>query len=722
MPKAKPAATRAKPAAKAQSSPAAKAQPRPAAKASPTRAKPKPTRADPLLTPWTGPFKMPPFTEIEPRHFNPAFDKALAIHQREIDRIARARTRPTFTNTIVAMEKAGRALGRVSRVFYNLTGAHTSADLQAIEREMAPRLARHHTAVALDPDLFRRVDEIFERRSKFKLDAEQARVLERYHKGFVRAGARLDAKAKKRMCEINERLASLGTRFAQNILADEQAFRLVLDGAKDMAGLPDFVRAAAARTAADLGLDGKSVVTLARSSIEPFLQFSTRRDLRETAFKAWTRRGENGNEHDNRAIAAETITLRAERARLLGYRTFAEFRLDDAMAKTPAAVRGLLDEVWAAAVPQARRERERLEAFARKEGQNIRVEAWDWRHYAEKVRKAEYDLDEAEIKPYLQLDRIIEAAFDTAGRLFGLRFSRREDLPGYHPDVRTWEVTTKDGRHVGVFLGDYFARPSKRSGAWMSTYRGQKKLGGEERPIVVNVMSFAPGAPGEPSLLSFDDARTLFHEFGHALHGLLSDVTFPSIACTSVSTDFVELPSQLYEHWLTVPDVLKRFALHYKTGKPIPDSLMRRVKAAATFYQGFATVEYVSSALCDLELHSLDDPKGLDVTRFEADMLERRGMPREIVMRHRLPHFAHIFSGGGYASGYYSYMWSEVMDADAFDAFEEAGNAFNAETARRLKEFIYSAGNRRDPAEAYTAFRGRLPTTKAMLKKRGLAA
>ncbi len=682
------------------------------------KSKPK---ANPLLTKWKSRLGVPPFKAIKPDHYRPAFDAALKAHEREIARISAARTRPTFTNTIVALEKAGAALGRVSRVFFNLASSDTNPELQAIEREMSPRLARHSTAINLDAGIFKRIDELHERRATLKLDAEQLRLLERYHKQLVRAGARLEALAKKRMGDINERLATLGTQFAQNVLAEEQSFRMELSGEADLAGLPDFVRAAAARMAADLGQPGKHIITLSRSSIEPFLQFSTRRDLRETAFKAWTRRGDNDNDHDNRAIAAETIALRGERAALLGYRTFADFRLDDAMAKSPAAVRGLLDEVWAAAVPQAGRERERLEDHARKEGQNIRVEAWDWRFYAERVRKAQFDLDEGEIKPYLQLDRIIEAAFDTASRLFGLTFKERNDLGRYHPDVRTFEVTDKDGRHIGVFIGDYFGRPSKRSGAWMSTFRGQRKLGAEERPIVVNVMSFARGADGEPTLLSFDDARTLFHEFGHALHGLLSDVTYPSLACTAVATDFVELPSQLYEHWLSEPDVLKCYALHYKTGKPMPQSLLDRLKAARTFNQGFATVEYVASAIADLELHSLDDPKGLDIRHFETQMLERRGMPREIVMRHRLPHFAHIFSGGGYASGYYSYMWSEVMDADAFDAFTETGDVFDAATAGRLKEFIYSAGNRRDPAEAYTAFRGRLPTTEAMLKKRGLA-
>ena len=680
------------------------------------------TAGNPLLGDWGGAFAMPPFAVIRPEHFEPAFTAGIAAHKAEVARIAGSRAKPTFANTIAALERSGRALNRVARVFYNLTGADTNPELQAIEREMAPRIARHTTEIQLDPKLFARIDDLWQRRDALALDAEQRRVLERHHTQLVRAGARLDGEAKQRMGEIMQRLATLGTRFSQNVLADEQAYRLVLDGEADLAGLPDFVRAAAARTAADLGLEGRHVVTLARSSIEPFLQYSTRRDLREQAFRAWARRGENGGDHDNRAIAAETVALRAERARLLGYRTFAEYRLDDAMARTPDAVRGLLDEVWGAAVPKADDERRRLEALARREGQNIAIEAWDWRYYAEKVRKAEYAVDEAEIKPYLQLDRMIEAAFDTAGRLFGLRFDERSDLPRYHGDVRAFEVTDTDGAHVGVFLGDYFARPSKRSGAWMSVYRGQQRLAADERPIVVNVLNFARGADGEPTLLSFDDARTLFHEFGHALHGLLSDVTYPSIAGTAVSTDFVELPSQLYEHWLEVPAILKRYARHYATDEPIPDRLMEKLEAARKFNQGFATVEYVASALADLELHSMEQPDGLDVSRFEADMLARRGMPREIVMRHRLPHFQHIFSGGGYASAYYSYMWSEVLDADAFDAFMETGDAFDRATAGRLKEFVYSAGNRRDPAAAYTAFRGRLPSSAAMLRKRGLAA
>jgi peptidyl-dipeptidase Dcp len=678
------------------------------------------SKSNPLLTKWTAPFELPPFERIEPRHFRPAIDKGIEAHKAEVEKILSSTASPTFANTIAAMEKSGAVLTRVLRVFYNLTGSHTNPDLQAIERDIAPVLSKHGTDISLDPRLFQRVDTIFARGKRQKLDAEQRRVLERTHAGLVRAGARLEPAAKVRMAEINSRLATLGTTFSQNVLADEQAYKLILEGEADLAGLPDFVRAAAKRAGDDLGLPGKHVITLARSSIETFLQFSTRRDLREAAFAAWIRRGEGGGDHDNRAVATEILALRAERAKLLGFETFAKFRLEDAMAKTPAAVGKLLDEVWTAAVRKAGEERTLLQRMVDSEGGNFKIEAWDWRHYAEKVRKAEYDLDEAEIKPYLQLDRMIEAAFDTATRLFGITFAERTDLPKYQADVRTWEVKHADGSHLGVFIGDYFARPSKRSGAWMSAFRSQQRLRADIHPVIVNVLNFARGADGEPTLLSFTDARTLFHEFGHALHGLLSDVTYPSIAGTAVSTDFVELPSQLYEHWLEEPAVLKRFARHHTTGEPIPDALLDRLKAANTFNQGFATVEYVSSALADMELHTLGSFDGFDLSRFEADMLKRIGMPREIVMRHRLPHFAHIFSGGGYAAGYYSYMWSEVMDADAFDAFEETGNAFDPATAKKLAEFIYSAGNRRDPVEAYTAFRGRLPTPVAMMRNRGL--
>ncbi len=626
---------------------------------------------------------------------------------------------PTFDNTIAALERSGRALDRVSNLFWVLAGADTNDAIEAVEREVSPLLARHSSATYLNRALFARIADLYARRAALGLSPEQARVLERYHTRFVRAGGALEKPAQDRLAAINERLASLGTQFAQNVLADEKAYALMLEEG-DLAGLPDFARAAARAAAEERGAPGQYAITLARSSCETFLQFSSRRDLREKVFQAWIRRGENGGKTDNRAIVAETVRLRAERAKLLGFPTFADYRLDDQMAKTPANARKLLEEVWARARAKAGAERGALQDMIAAEGGNFALAPHDWRYYAEKLRKARYDLDEAEIKPYLQLDRIIAAAFETARRLFGLTFTAVE-VPLYHPDARAYEVKDASGKPVGLFIGDYFARSSKHSGAWMTSLRDQEKLIGDVTPVILNICNFAKPAAGEPALLSFDDARTLFHEFGHALHGLLSNVTYPLLAGTAVPSDFVELPSQLYEHWLEVPEILREYARHYRTGEPMPQALLDKVLATRTFNQGFATIEYTSCALVDLDLHGLADASGLDVTEFERRDLERIQMPAEIVMRHRLPNFQHLFSGGGYAAAYYSYMWSEVLDADAFAAFEETGDAFDPATAKRLREFVYGAGNLRDPAEAYKAFRGRLPSPEALLKKRGLA-
>jgi peptidyl-dipeptidase Dcp len=689
---------------------------RPATAAAPAQA----TAANPLLEPWTTPFEMPPFDRIRPEHFLPAFEQAFAENLREIEAIADQAAEPTFANTVEALERSGRARSRVACVFFRL--ARTDADdaIRAIEREIMPRWAKHMMRIEQNAKLYRRVDALMQAKAGLGLGEEQARVLERYHRHFVNAGAALDAEARERLAAIAERLAGLGTAFSQNVLADERGFVLVLETESDLAGLPEAVRAAAAQTAAERGHRGKHAVTLARSSIEPFLQHSERRDLREQAWRAWRQRGASGGAHDNRAIVAEILALRAERARLLGFATSAEALLDFSMAKTPENVRRLLMEVWGPAKARAAEERAELQQAVRAEGGNFEVGGADWRHYAEKVRKARFDVDEAEVKPYLQLDNVIAAAFFVAERLFGVKVEELEGLPVYHPEVRTFEVKGADGRHLGLFLGDYFARPSKSSGAWKATFRDQHRVDPREvRPIVVNVMSFAKGAPGEPALLSLDEARTLFHEFGHALHSLLSDVTYPTVSGTSVERDFVELPSQLYEHWIAHPEVLRRYARHYKTGAPPPEALIAKIEAARNFNQGFATVEYLASAIVDLDLHTLADPAGLDVDAFEKEALARIGAPEEIGMRHRIPHFQHII--GGYAAQYYSYLWSEVMDADAFSAFQEAGDIFDAALARRLYEHIYSAGGRQDPAAAYRAFRGRLPTPAALLEKRGFA-
>jgi peptidyl-dipeptidase Dcp len=676
--------------------------------------------ANPLLEAWTTPFEVPPFAKIKPEHFRPAFDTAIAEHKAEIEAIAGSRNEPSFASTIAAMELAGARLDRVAAVFYNLTGADTNDALQAIERDIAPVMARHGNEIVLNEKLFIRIRELFERRDEIDLSPEEARVLERYHTRFIRSGANLAPEQKKRLAEINERMATLGTQFSQNVLADEKSYKLVLEGEEDLAGLPDFLRNAAAEAAKERGLGGKHVITLLRSSIEPFLQFSKRRDLRETAWRAWQSRGEHEGKTDNRPIAAEMVKLRAERAKLLGFDSFADYRLDDMMAKTPAAAGDLLRSVWKPAVQLAGREREALQKIVVNEGGNFKPAAWDWRFYAEKRRKAEFDLDESAIKPYLQLEKMIEAAFDTATRLFGLTFKPRPDVPVYHPDVRAWEVTGEGGRLVGLFYGDYFARPSKRSGAWMSTFRDQQKLADDIRPVVVNVMNFAKAADGEPSLLSFDDARTLFHEFGHGLHGLLSDVTFPTLSGTSVATDFVELPSQLLERWLEQPEVLKRFAIHYKTGEPMPEALLARLLKSAKFNQGFANVEYLSSALVDLDLHQTKAGEAIDVTRAEKEALAKIEMPEAISMRHRLPHFSHLFSGDGYAAGYYSYLWSEVLADDAFEAFLEAKDLYDPATAKRLREFVLSAGYTREAAEAYRLFRGRDPKPEPLMRHKGL--
>ncbi|CTQ62516.1 M3 family metallopeptidase [Roseibium album] len=677
---------------------------------------------NPLLTDWTTPFELPPFDKIKPEHFEEAFETAMAEAKAESDAIAKQSDRPDFGNTIAALEKSGERLTKVARTFFNLTSADTNETLQQIERDIAPKLARHSSDMLLNEKLFERIAELWNQRETLGLNTEDAKVLERYHMMFQRAGAGLDENGKSRIAEISQRLATLGTQFSQNILRDESDYQLVLETEEDRAGLPDFLLTAAAEAARERGHDGKHVITLSRSSIEPFLQFSTNRRLREEAFNAWSARGELEGETNNARIITETLALRSEKAKLLGFENFAAFKLDDTMAKTPDNVRDLLTKVWEPAAAQARAEEQKLSKMAANDGENHTIEAWDWRFYSEKVRKEEHDLDETELKPYLQLDSMIQAAFDTATRLFGVTFRELDDIPVYHPDVRVFEVLDPSGQHVGLFLGDYFARPSKRSGAWMSGFRSQHKLNGNVAPIIVNVMNFSKGAPGEATLLTFDDARTLFHEFGHGLHGLLSDVTYPMISGTSVARDFVELPSQLYEHWLSEPEVLSKFATHYKTGDKMPTDLLDKLLAAANFNQGFATVEYTASALIDLELHLLDSPDEIDIAAYEKAELGKIGMPNAITMRHRIPHFQHVFSGDGYSAGYYSYMWSEVMDADAFGAFKEAGDIFDEETADRLLTHIYSAGGRPDPEETYKAFRGRAPKIDALLKKRGFAA
>ena len=666
---------------------------------------------NPLLTAWEGPFGLPPFATLQDTDFAPAFEVGLAEARQRISQIAEDAAPPSFANVIEALELAEATLDRVAGVFYNLAGADSSEAREALMRDLAPKMSAFSSEVTNNKALFAKIEALWRQQADLDLTVEQRRVLDLYRQMFVRSGAQLDGEAAARLTVVKARLAVLGTEFSQNILAEERDWFMDLPEA-DLVGLPDFLVATARNAGAEKGASGP-IITTSRSLIVPFLQFSPRRALREKAYEAWVSRGANGNAHDNRAHAAEILALRAERAALLGYASFADFKLEPEMAQTPAAVRDLLLRVWQPARAKAEADARVLEVMLHADGLSGPLEPWDWRYYSEKRRKAEHDLDEATLKPYLGLEAMIAACFDCANRLFRLDF-KPLDVPLYHPDARAWAVS-RDGEHIAVFIGDYFARGSKRSGAWCSAMRSQRKLGGKVTPIVVNVCNFAKGAP---CLLSYDDARTLFHEFGHALHQMLSDVTYGFISGTSVARDFVELPSQLYEHWLEVPEVLQAHARHWQSGAPMPAEMLQRLLAAGTYDQGFATVEFVASAMVDLAFH--EGPPPADPMQRQAEILEELGLPHAIRMRHATPHFAHVFSGDGYSSGYYSYMWSEVMDADAFAAFEETGDAFDAETAARLEKFILSAGGSR-PAEAlYLDFRGRMPGVEALLKGRGL--
>ena len=676
--------------------------------------------ANPLLESWNTPYSLPPFDRIDTEHYLPAFLHAMHTHRAEVKAIAENGDPPTFDNTIAALDRSGRELGRIERLFFNLTASETSRDLQAIERDVSPQLAAHYSAVSMNSKLFTRIDSVHERRDDLPAESEERRLLERIHLDFVRQGALLSPSAKARYAAIMERLAELTTRFMQNLLADETDYRLPLVDERDFAGLPDYVRAAAREAAEERGVDTAGIVTLSRSLIVPFLTYSDRRDLREQAFKAWTTRGEHDGARDNRPIAREILALRNEQARLHGYDNYADYALVDRMAGTPDAVSRLLAQVWEPAKARAAAERDALQALAKAQGATHAIEPWDWRYYAEKVRKARYRLDDAVLKPYFSLERMLAAAFDTAHRLFGLSFVPRPDIVTYHPDVHVFEVCGADDQPIGIFLSDNYARPNKRGGAWMNAYRWQSRTAGDTLPIVVNNNNFAKGPSGTPTLLSADDVRTLFHEFGHGLHGLLSQVTYERLSGTHVLRDFVELPSQLFEHWAFEPAVMQRHALHHATGKPIPDELIERLKEARRFNQGFETVEYTACALIDMALHAHPDPAGVDITAFEREELQRIGMPREILPRHRLPHFGHLFGSASYAAGYYVYLWAEVLDADGFDAFVEAGDPFDPVVAGRLARFIYSSGNSIEPGEAYLAFRGRAAGPEPMLRQRGL--
>lgn len=674
---------------------------------------------NPAIETWDGPMGLPRSEAIEDGDHVPAVRAGFERDLEQSRAIADNPAPPTFANTIEALERSGDLLDRAATLFFTKAGNDTNDVIQAAERELAPLFARHAGAIAANGKLFARIDTLWRNRDRLDLTTEQALVLRNCHRNFVRQGAALKGDAQARLIAINERLAALGTAFGQNVLRDEADWALLLDAPGDLAGLPSSTVAAMAAAAAERGHDGRHAVTLSRSVIVPFLTFSTRRDLREKAFGAWTGRGEGGGAGDNRPVIAETLALRAEKAQLLGHASFAALKLDGTMARTPEAVNELLETVWEKARGRAETEAEDIVALMRDEGANHGLRAWDWRHYADKIRAARHAYSDDEVKPFMPLERMIEAAFFVANRLFGLRFAERPEIAVHHPDARVWAVTDAAGRHKAVFIGDYFARPSKRSGAWMSAMQVQSRLLGRT-PIVTNTMNFARSPAGAPALLSFDDARTLFHEFGHALHGIMSQVTYPSVSGTNVPRDFVELPSQLFEHWLTVPEVLDRFARHHRTGEPMPGALLDKVLAARTFNAGFDTVEYTACALVDMAYHQRAEAPG-EPAAFEAERLAALAMPPAIAMRHRSPHFQHVFSGDHYAAGYYSYMWSEVLDADAFAAFEEVGDVFDPHLAEALGRHIYASGGTMEPEDAYKAFRGRLPTPDAMLEKRGLA-
>ncbi|MFN2577521.1 MAG: M3 family metallopeptidase [Pyrinomonadaceae bacterium] len=678
---------------------------------------------NPLLGEWAGPYGgVPPFDKVQVALFKPALEAAMAENLSEIDNITRLSSAPTFENTIVALEKTGHTLDRVTTVYGVWSGTLSSPELQVVQREMAPRLAAFNDQITQNEQLFKRIETVYNSPEKKKLNPEQQRLVWLYYTNFVRSGAKLDAKAKARLTEINQQLASLFTKFSSNVLFEEDNQFVTLKSEDELKGLPQSIRDAEAASAVAKKQPGKWVVMNTRSSVEPFLTYSDRRDLREKVWRMFIMRGDNGDEHDNNATISQILQLRAERAKLLGYQTHAHWRLENAMAKTPERAMDLMMQVWKPAVARVREEVADMQTVVTKEGSAFQIAPWDYRYYMEKVRKEKYDLDQNEVKPYLQLDKLVEAIHWVAGELFNFKFTQATDVPVAHPDIRVWEVSDKTtGKHIGLWYFDPYARAGKRSGAWMNAYRSQERINGEITTIVSNNANFVKGKPGQPLLISWDDATTMFHEFGHALHGLNSNVTYPSLSGTAVARDYVEFPSQLMEHWLSTPAVLQKFAVHYQTGQPIPQTLVDKINRSKTFNQGFATVEYLAAAILDMKLHLAGDKK-IDARAFEKEALAELSMPREIVPRHRLPQFMHVFSSDGYSAGYYSYLWADVITADAFGAFAEAGGPYDKKVADRLRHNIFSVGNTIDPAEAYRKFRGRDPKVEALMKKRGFSS
>jgi peptidyl-dipeptidase Dcp len=680
---------------------------------------PPPTQeVNPFFTAWTTPFETPPFDKIKEAHYLPAFQTGMDQHKKEIVAIAGDPAAPTFANTIEALEKSGELLTKVGNVFYNLTSANTNDEMQKIESTVAPLLAKHQDDINLNAKLFERVKAVNGQKDKLGLNPEQARLLDKFYKNFVRGGANLDETKKAEFRKINEDLSVLTQKFGQNVLKEDNAFALVIDKKEDLGGLPESVIQGAAEAAKRRQQEGKWVFTLHKPSCIPFFQYSAKRDLREKLFKAFINRGNNADEFDNKANAAKIAALRVRRASLLGYKTHADFVLEENMAKNADNVVKLLTQVWTPALATAKKEAAELLAMMNKEGISGKLEPWDWWYYAEKLKKAKYDLDDQVLKPYFKLENVREGAFAVANKLWGLQFAERTDIPKYHPDVKVYEVKEADGTHIGILYTDYFPRPSKRGGAWSNTFRGQSARGGHKvTPVVSNNGNFSMPVGDMPSLLTFEEAETLFHEFGHALHDLLSDCTYEALGGTSVPRDFVELPSQIMENWAGDPEVIKTYAKHYQTGEPIPQALIDKIRKASLFNQGFTTVEYASACYLDLDWHSLRDAVEQDALKFDDASMTKIGLIPEIVVRYRSPYFQHIFSGG-YSAGYYSYLWSEVLDSDAFQAFKET-SLFDAKTAQSFRRNILSRGDTDEPMALYKRFRGREPKVEPLLKKRG---
>lgn len=680
----------------------------------------KATVADnPFFTEYNTPFGVPPFDQIKNEHFVPAIEKGIEEQNAEIAAIIDNQEAPDFDNTIAAMDASGELLRKVTGVFYNFNSSNTSEELQAIAKEVAPKMSAHYDNISLNPGLFKRVQEVYENRNSLNLTGEQAMLLEDTYKNFVRGGAALDSADQARFREINQQLSLLTLQFGENVLAETNAFKLVIDNEADLEGLPQGLIDQGAETAKAAGMEGKWVYTLHNPSIMPFLQYSAKRELREKIYNAYINRGNNNNDKDNKNLIAEIAALRLERANMLGYESHAAYILERNMAKDAASVNNLLDKLWAPALKRAKGEVKQLQAIIDKEGGNFKLQPWDWSYYAEKVRKELYDLDEEQLKPYFPLENVKQGIFTVAGNLYGITFTERKDIPVYHPDAVAYEVKEANGDHIGVLYMDFHPRESKRGGAWMSSYRKQYVKNGEQvSPVITIVTNFTKPTANAPSLLTFDEASTFFHEFGHALHGLLSNCNYYSLSGTSVPRDFVELPSQIMENWASEPEVLKLYAKHYQTGEVIPDELIDKMQKSAVFNQGFATVEYLAASLLDMGYHNMTTNNIKDVSEFEASTLARIGLIPEITSRYRSTYFSHIFSGG-YSSGYYSYIWSAILDADAFEAFKENG-LFDQKTAAAFRQNVLERGGTEDPMTLYKKFSGAEPDIKPLLKRRGL--